>query len=263
MHFAQKPEESIYQTWERFKETLLQCPHHGYTMSNLLAFFYNGLTPKMKEYVELMCNGQFFEKTQYEAWAYIETIAEHATRWEPRQEGFDRLTTSVGGGSLEKEGSILARMDSLNKRLHHLKMRPLKKNVPCVMQQAITTDICPNLHSLKAIMQHPKEAANWIQDGLRGQNFGSSNQSQQQQFQQRQGFGNQQFSNQFQPMPPIQNFAQPQQQRMPEPPSEIQSLNSTVQQMMQHMMSMQEESRKNNDNIYKVICLLTRQRKTM
>ena len=91
MHFTQKQDESIYQTWERFKETLLQCPHHGYTMSNLLAFFYNGLTPKMKEYVELMCNGQFFKKTQYDAWAYIETIAEHATRWEPRQEGFDRL----------------------------------------------------------------------------------------------------------------------------------------------------------------------------
>ena len=97
MHFAQKQDESIYHMWERFKETLLQCPHHGYTLSNLLAFFYNGLTPKMKEYVELMCNDQFFEKTQYEAWAYIETIAEHATRLEPRPEGNDSFSAPVGG----------------------------------------------------------------------------------------------------------------------------------------------------------------------
>ena len=40
---------------------------------------------------------------------------------------------------------------------------------------------------------------------------------------------------------------------MPEPPSEIQSLNSTVQQMMQHMMTMQEESRKNNENLMKLV----------
>ena len=40
---------------------------------------------------------------------------------------------------------------------------------------------------------------------------------------------------------------------MPEPPSEIQNLTSSVQQMMQHMMSMQEESRKSNDNLVKLL----------
>ena len=128
MHFTQKQDESIYKTWERFKDILLQCPHHGYTISNLLAFFYNGLTPAMKEYVELMCNGQFFEKTQYEAWAYIETIAEHATRWEPRSEGYDRTSVPVGGGmlTLTPEDSVQARFDSMNQRLQQLELRPSK-----------------------------------------------------------------------------------------------------------------------------------------
>ena len=234
MHFTQKQDESIYKTCERFKDILLQCPHHGYTIINLLAFFYNGLTPVMKEYVELMCNGKFFEKTRYEAWAYIETIAEHATRWEPRSEGYDRMSAPIRGGmlTLKHEDSVQARFDSMNKRLQQLELKPTKAiEEKCALCESPNhhVNICLGFHSEKAMMQRPEEDVNWVSNarpygnnnnyeanwqknpnlgfGNRINNIINSNQKQgfgsnQQQF----GFGNHQPQQQYQPKPPVAPF---------------------------------------------------------
>ena len=67
--------------WERFKDLLLACPHHGYDLRGQLGYFYDGLMPKTKRYLEMMCNGTFFKKTPKDAWAYLEENAEYAKMW--------------------------------------------------------------------------------------------------------------------------------------------------------------------------------------
>ena len=42
--FTQKDNETLYQVWERFKDLLNQCPHHGYESWRLVSYFYEGLT---------------------------------------------------------------------------------------------------------------------------------------------------------------------------------------------------------------------------
>ena len=42
--FAQKPGETLYQCWDRFKELLNICPYHGFETWRLLSYFYEGLT---------------------------------------------------------------------------------------------------------------------------------------------------------------------------------------------------------------------------
>ena len=97
MHFSQKPDEAFNITWERFKELQLACTHHGFSVSNLMQFFYNGLLPATKEKVELFSNGNLFEKTQFQAWEHFDFIAENSQRWETISE-YDRLSTPTGGG---------------------------------------------------------------------------------------------------------------------------------------------------------------------
>ncbi|GJV78516.1 hypothetical protein Tco_1514386 [Tanacetum coccineum] len=41
--FQQEPSETLYQTWERFKELLLKCPQHYLTEMQEVILFYNGL----------------------------------------------------------------------------------------------------------------------------------------------------------------------------------------------------------------------------
>ena len=41
--FKQQDFESLYETWERFKDLLPRCPQHGYQDWLYIQLFYNGL----------------------------------------------------------------------------------------------------------------------------------------------------------------------------------------------------------------------------
>nr|GEW86082.1 hypothetical protein [Tanacetum cinerariifolium] len=43
--FLQKPNETFNEAWERFKDLLRQCPHHGFSELHQLDTFYNALNP--------------------------------------------------------------------------------------------------------------------------------------------------------------------------------------------------------------------------
>ena len=47
--FTQKENKTFAQVWERFKDLLLSCPHHGFEKSRTITFFYDGHLPKMKK----------------------------------------------------------------------------------------------------------------------------------------------------------------------------------------------------------------------
>nr|GFC23783.1 hypothetical protein [Tanacetum cinerariifolium] len=44
-NFLQKSNETFNEAWERFKDLLRQCPHHGFSELHQLDTFYNTLTP--------------------------------------------------------------------------------------------------------------------------------------------------------------------------------------------------------------------------
>jgi hypothetical protein len=58
MNFSCSPNESFHQAWERFKDLLNACPHHGFEMWRLVSFFYNSLTADFKKLVSTICNGK-------------------------------------------------------------------------------------------------------------------------------------------------------------------------------------------------------------
>lgn len=76
--FAQKDSETLYQSWERFKELLSMFPHHGYENWRLVSYFYEGLTPRKRQFVEMMCKGEFLQKDPDEAIEYLNELAEKA-----------------------------------------------------------------------------------------------------------------------------------------------------------------------------------------
>ena len=43
-YFFQDEQEKFYESWERFKDLILKCPHHGFETWRLVQHFYNGLT---------------------------------------------------------------------------------------------------------------------------------------------------------------------------------------------------------------------------
>jgi hypothetical protein len=54
------------------------CPHHGFETGRLISHFYEGLTPKDRQIVELMCNETFEDEDLDEAIKYLDLLAENA-----------------------------------------------------------------------------------------------------------------------------------------------------------------------------------------
>jgi hypothetical protein len=76
--FTQKPEETFYQCWDMYKDLLNTCPHHGFETWRLVSYFYEGLTPKDRQMVELMCNGTFEDIDPDEAMKYLDLLTKNA-----------------------------------------------------------------------------------------------------------------------------------------------------------------------------------------
>jgi hypothetical protein len=54
------------------------CPHHGFETWRLISHFYEGLTPKNRQIVELMCNETFKDEDLDEAIEYLDLLTENA-----------------------------------------------------------------------------------------------------------------------------------------------------------------------------------------
>ena len=74
--FAQKDGETLHQAWERHKDFLNLCPHHGYESWRIVNFFYDGLSYEELKFVEMMCSWGFLQKSPKKALEFLDEAAE-------------------------------------------------------------------------------------------------------------------------------------------------------------------------------------------
>ncbi|KAK4389867.1 hypothetical protein Sango_2323700 [Sesamum angolense] len=69
--------ESLYEYWERFKELVASYPHHQFTESLLIQYFYEGLSGMDRRMVDAASGGALIDKTPDEVQHLISTMAEN------------------------------------------------------------------------------------------------------------------------------------------------------------------------------------------
>nr|GEY35111.1 reverse transcriptase domain-containing protein [Tanacetum cinerariifolium] len=72
-NFLQKPNETFNEAWERFKDLLRQCPHHGFSELHQLDTFYNALNPNDHDALDSAAGGNFLDKILRECLSIIES----------------------------------------------------------------------------------------------------------------------------------------------------------------------------------------------
>ncbi|XP_021986052.1 uncharacterized protein LOC110882274 [Helianthus annuus] len=72
MTFKQDEGESPHADWERFKDLLIDVPHHGLSKRQLVLNFYQGLNYDSQEHLDVYAGGDLGTKTPNEAYAIIE-----------------------------------------------------------------------------------------------------------------------------------------------------------------------------------------------
>ena len=72
MKFTHRFDESFGEAWDRYKELLRKCPHHGFTELMQMDTFYNGLNQTNQDSLNASAGGNFLSKTTKEALQIIE-----------------------------------------------------------------------------------------------------------------------------------------------------------------------------------------------
>nr|GEX22385.1 reverse transcriptase domain-containing protein [Tanacetum cinerariifolium] len=70
--FTQRFEETFSEAWDRFKEFLRACPHHGFLELTQIDTFYNGLTEQDQDSLNAASGGNLLNKTTRKALKIIE-----------------------------------------------------------------------------------------------------------------------------------------------------------------------------------------------
>nr|GEW73177.1 hypothetical protein [Tanacetum cinerariifolium] len=71
-NFQQKFDESFHEAWERYKDLLRACPHHGFTELHQLDTFHNALNPADQDSLNAAAGGNLLEKSPQDALTIIE-----------------------------------------------------------------------------------------------------------------------------------------------------------------------------------------------
>ncbi|GJR57188.1 reverse transcriptase domain-containing protein [Tanacetum coccineum] len=71
-NFQQKFDESFHEAWDRYKDLLHACPHHGFTELHQLDTFYNALNPADQDSLNFAAGGNLLERSTQDVLTIIE-----------------------------------------------------------------------------------------------------------------------------------------------------------------------------------------------
>ena len=173
--FFEKRGEPFAIVWGRYKDLLHAIPHHGLDVGQICAYFHQGLSLNNKQCIQIMCTGEFYEKSAREAIQFIDTIVENARTWETNT-SVDTAkvhSTPTGGGihHLRENDDLQAKIANLTRKLEAIELKKVKEvtsvtQVPSVpMGSRVeepylicddpthSTINCPNLPQVKGAIQ--------------------------------------------------------------------------------------------------------------
>ncbi|GJR26153.1 putative ribonuclease H-like domain-containing protein [Tanacetum coccineum] len=121
-NFQQRFDESFCEAWDRFKDLLHECPHHGFTELHQLDTFYNVLTPTDQDSLNAAAGGNLLTKTPRDALTIIENKSK--VRNSRNKLIVSKVSTNAPSSSTPHSPEIAALVDAV-KAMFHQKSSPL------------------------------------------------------------------------------------------------------------------------------------------
>nr|GFA62079.1 reverse transcriptase domain-containing protein [Tanacetum cinerariifolium] len=140
-NFHQRPDESLFEAWERYKLSIDRCPNHNMLPVTQIDTFYNGLTLRHRDTINVAAGGTFMKRRPEEYDDFIENVIAHHNDWDTsaqRSESSSFITSS----SDTEIAALKAKMVEINKNL----MRVLQVNQQ-VKAVAPNYETCGGPHS--------------------------------------------------------------------------------------------------------------------
>ncbi|XP_030939796.1 uncharacterized protein LOC115964674 [Quercus lobata] len=189
--FVQGENETLYQAWERYKDLFNFCPTHGYEDWRLVNYFYEGLTPRDQQFVQLSCGGDFLQKEPEDAMEYLDEIVENSNTWtgpspmDSTERTRTNTTTSSGSVlKLREDDHMSAKISMLTKEIEAFKMKG-SRNVSAAFREDPmkvckicheinhATNECASLSSFLNVLEEQVHAFNsyWLNNSSYSNNY--------------------------------------------------------------------------------------------
>nr|GFB01933.1 reverse transcriptase domain-containing protein [Tanacetum cinerariifolium] len=120
--FLQKFNETFNEAWERFKDLLHHCPHHGFSELHQLDTFYNALNPNDQDALDSAAGGNFLDKIPRECLSIVESKSKvrysRSRVTDVRANANAHLSSSSHSNSFDLQQIAVALEDKLDIRMN-------------------------------------------------------------------------------------------------------------------------------------------------
>nr|GEV80788.1 DNA-directed DNA polymerase [Tanacetum cinerariifolium] len=132
-NFRQRPDESLFKAWERYKPSIDRCPNHNMLPVTQIDTFYNRLTLRHRDTINVAAGGTFKKRHPEECYDLIENMAAHHNDWNTSIQRSE-LSSSISPSSDPEIVALKAKMAEINE---NLMKPPLAKLRTYMLQEPI------------------------------------------------------------------------------------------------------------------------------
>ncbi|GJY84959.1 hypothetical protein Tco_0498985 [Tanacetum coccineum] len=123
------------EAWDRFKDLLRACPHHGFTELHQLDTFYNALNPTDKDSFNATTSGNILTKTLRDALTIIENKSK--VRNSQNKPFVSKVGANTSSSTTTCPSEMAALTDAVNAMLRHVKSSP-PDTVKAISESCVT-----------------------------------------------------------------------------------------------------------------------------
>ncbi|NAW23488.1 retrotransposon gag domain-containing protein, partial [Salmonella sp. gx-f9] len=115
--FVQMDLETLYDAWERYKDLLRRCPHHGLPLWLQVQTFHNGLNPSTQQMIDASTIGTINNKTPEDIYEFIEEMSLNNYQWQVMR---TKPTKTTGVYNVDLVTMLSNQVELLNKKIDGL-----------------------------------------------------------------------------------------------------------------------------------------------
>ncbi|GJV27994.1 reverse transcriptase domain-containing protein [Tanacetum coccineum] len=134
-NFQQKFEETFSEAWDRFKDLLRACPHHGFTELHQLDTFYNALNPTDQDFLNAATGGNLLTKNLRDALTIIENKSIVCNL--QNKPVVSKVSANTSSSTTACPSEMAGLTDVVNAMLRHVKTSP-SETVKAISESCVT-----------------------------------------------------------------------------------------------------------------------------
>nr|GFB37680.1 reverse transcriptase domain-containing protein [Tanacetum cinerariifolium] len=142
MKFRQDSNESLFKAWERYKLSIDWCPKHNMLLVTQIDTFYNGLTLRHQDTINVADEGTFMQKTLEECYDLIDNITAHDNHWDTSATR-DETSRNISSTTTTTESpEVVRQLEMMNKNF-----LDMMKQIQSIKSLNLTCETCGGPHS--------------------------------------------------------------------------------------------------------------------